>query len=116
MLNMPNPNAAAPQTIFEMEKSDVDVLSKCKHKVHDICSQHMHKPVRIQTVQGSMHDGIIVHIDMQYVYLQVMPGHSRAFLGSPYGYGYGAPGYNPYYNNVILPLALFDLLAIALLV
>lgn len=110
MMNSPYP--AQSQTIFEMDAKEVEVLTKCKDKLHAICVQHMHKHVRVRTVHGSTHEGVIVHIDHYYVYLQQSHGHSRAFLPYPYSYPY----YNPYYSNVILPLALFDLLAIALLV
>lgn len=104
-------HAGQPQPIYEMDANALEMLSKCKEKIHHVCSQHMHKPVRVQTVHGQYHDGIIVHIDSYYIYLQMLPGHSRAILPGSYGY----PFYNPY-SNVILPLVLFDLLAITLLI
>lgn len=107
------PHAGQQQPIYELEANALEMMSKCKEKIHHICSHHMHKRVRIQTVHGQSHDGIIVHIDNYYIYLQMLPGHSRALLPGPYPY---YPAYNPYYSSVILPLALFDLLAISLLI
>ncbi|MED4603192.1 hypothetical protein P9314_21450 [Paenibacillus validus] len=108
MMNAPYP--AQPQTVFELDVKEIDTLTKCKAKIHAACVQHMHRHVRVQMVHGGTHEGIMVHIDHYYVYLQVLQGHSRAFLPYPYF------PYDPYYSNVILPLALFDLLAIALIV
>ncbi|MEK8126793.1 hypothetical protein WMW72_02620 [Paenibacillus filicis] len=98
------------QSIYELDSKELELLHKCKQKVHSICSQHLHKPVRVQTIDGSTHEGVIVHVDHTHVYLQMPATHTRAFFPGAY-----AP-FNPYYNNVVLPLALFNLLAIALLV
>ncbi|CAG7631079.1 hypothetical protein ACFQI7_17140 [Paenibacillus allorhizosphaerae] len=105
-----NPYEGQMQNVYELEAGAADLLHKCREKIHAICAEHMHKPIRVQTLHGQTHDGILVHIDAYHIYLQMLPGHSRALL--PYAY----PGFNPYYSNVILPLALFDLLTIALLV
>lgn len=108
MLNPRNPDP--PQTIFQMENQMAEMLKQFKEKIHTICAQYLHKLVRVKTVHGHSLDGVIVHFDHSYVYLQVSTPQSRALPPYPY------PPYNPYYSNVILPLALFDLLAIALVV
>jgi hypothetical protein len=101
-----SPYAGQTQTVYELDSNVAEQLHQCRQRIHAVCGEHMHKTVRIQTVHGQTHDGIIVHIDAYHIYLQMLPGHSRALL--PYGY-------DPYYSNVILPLALFDLLTITLL-
>ncbi|MCZ8518357.1 MULTISPECIES: hypothetical protein [Paenibacillus] len=105
-------SAQQPQAIYEADTTVIDTLHKCREQIHSICTQHLHKPVRVHTTHGQYHEGVIVHIDAYHIYLQLPPEHSRALFPGPYGY----PPFNPYYNNVILPLALFDLLTIALLV
>ncbi|WP_235941241.1 hypothetical protein [Paenibacillus puerhi] len=104
------PYSGQTQSVYELDAKEMEILHTCKQKVHSICSQHLHKPVRIQTVDGSTHEGIIVHVDHTFVYLQIPASHTRAFFPPYY------PPFNPYYSNVVLPLALFNLLAIALLV
>ncbi|AFH60672.1 hypothetical protein ACVNS2_08450 [Paenibacillus caseinilyticus] len=104
-------DAREPQAIYEADSSFIDTLNKYRERILNVCTEHLHKPVRVHTTHGQHHEGIIVHIDAYHIYLQLPPGHSRALIPGPYGY----PPYNPYYNNVILPLALFDLLAISLL-
>ncbi|MGF9714897.1 MULTISPECIES: hypothetical protein [Paenibacillus] len=106
------PHAGQQQPIYELEANALEVIGKCKEKLLHVCSQHVHKPVRVQTVHGQTFDGIIVHVDNHHLYLQTLPGHSRALLPGPYPY---FPYYS-YYSNVILPLVLFDLLAITLLI
>ncbi|TVY07419.1 hypothetical protein [Paenibacillus cremeus] len=101
-----NPFEGPTQKVYQQEPHMVEALHKCKERLHSICKEHMHKQVRVTTIHGQTHDGVIVHIDAYYVYLQMLPGHSRALL--PYG------PYS-YYNNVILPLVLFELLTIALI-
>ncbi|MCZ8513433.1 hypothetical protein O9H85_13535 [Paenibacillus filicis] len=105
------PYSGQPQMIYQLESEHADLFHKCRERIHTVCIEHLHKRVRIQTVHGQTHDGILVHIDSYHIYLQMMPGYSRALM--PYGYGYG---YSPYSSNVILPLVLFDLLTIALIV
>ncbi|WP_426452057.1 hypothetical protein ACP26L_08340 [Paenibacillus sp. S-38] len=104
--------ARPPESIYEADSSFLDSLNKYREQILSVVTQHLHKPVRVHTTHGHHHEGMIVHIDAYHIYLQLPPGHSRAFFPGPYG---GFPAYSPYYNNVILPLALFDLLAVTLL-
>ena len=92
-----------------------------KEEALELCKKHMHKYVLIHTTDGMQYDGIIAHIDDEYVHLAVPVGAGdfagqgmqgmqtaqpmqsvqgmqgmRAFVGYPgtYGYpGYGYPGY-----------------------
>ncbi|MBD2864187.1 hypothetical protein [Paenibacillus oceani] len=84
-----------------------------KEDAYCICKLYMNRPVQLQTRDGHTHHGTIVHVDSEHVHLQLSGdanGQARNFYppyGS-YGYGYGA-------QNQIMTLALFDLLAITLL-
>ncbi|MBH5318679.1 acetyl-CoA acetyltransferase [Paenibacillus sp. GSMTC-2017] len=64
------------------------------------CGSHMHKHVRVQTLDGHIYEGMILHVDRSILYLQIMMQDPRSFV-------------NPY--NVILPLVLYELLVITLL-
>jgi hypothetical protein len=93
-------------------------------EIYLLCKQHIHRYVRVQMEDGSVHDGIVENVDDDHLYLAVPVGdmemeQSRAFLpysgygygypyGDPYsypgyGYGYGYPGGG--FSRVILPLA-----------
>lgn len=72
------------------------------------CLRCMNKQVRVLTVDGQQHEGTIVNVDRNNVYLKTNGGrtvNTSAFY--PYG--------NPYAANDILTLSLFTLLAIALI-
>jgi len=84
------------------------------HKEHAfrICKMHMNRPVRVQTRSGHLYEGTIVNVDENFVYLRV----GRGYAGSPgdtRGFFYPPGYYSP--SDQILTLALFDLLAITLL-
>lgn len=120
MSYVPNPASGQAQPIYQAEPEAVEVLKKCTEKLHHVCMKHLNRPVRVQTVHGQSHEGVIVHVDAQHLYLQINAEPARSYYRSlsPYGYGYGYPGYYPGYNpyyNTILPLALFNLLTISLL-
>ncbi|MFC3771860.1 hypothetical protein [Paenibacillus sp. GCM10012303] len=83
-----------------------------KEDAYCICKLYMNRPVQLQTRDGQTHHGTIVHVDSEHVYLQLSGdanGQARNFY-PPYGYGYGYGA-----QNQIMTLALFDLLAITLL-
>lgn len=90
------------QVLFEADPSAVDTLRSIRHRIHHICSSHVNRLVRIQTIDGHVYEGVIVHCDSGHIYLRVSrPGGHRAFLG---------PG-----DAAILTLVLFELLVIVLL-
>lgn len=77
--------------------------------VHDnyrLCKNYLNRDVQIVTTSGMIYRGTITKVDSRHVYLLGSPygrsgnrGHISAFFGAPF----------------IIPLVLFDLLAIALL-
>jgi hypothetical protein len=96
------------QVVYQAEPGFVQTLQSIRINIHGLCGMYKSRMVRVQTVDGMTHEGIIVHVDARHLYLSVSQmGHQRAF-GYPYGGGY-------YYNNVILPLVLYELLLITLL-
>ncbi|MGN7357247.1 hypothetical protein ACTHPF_07740 [Paenibacillus sp. SAF-054] len=78
--------------------------------VYHNCMQCMNRKVRILTSDGKIHEGKIVKVDRNHVYLEQerRGGQVTTSAFGPYGYGYG-------YRNSILTLSLFTLLAIALI-
>ncbi|WP_372662888.1 hypothetical protein [Cohnella sp.] len=82
------------------------------------CESHMHRYVEIQSVDGFCYDGIVEHVDEEWICIAV-PGpvdEMRGFFPYPPLY----PSYGPYYpyrprrfNRLILPLA--SLIALSLL-
>jgi len=95
-----------------------------------LCYQCLDRKVRVQTTSGQIYEGVVCYVDNAHVYLRiphhVWYGTGGATSGGGCGCGGGAsterdgrqpfffgnPGF--YYNDVILPLTLFTLLAIAL--
>jgi hypothetical protein len=103
-------NVPAKQAIYQMDPAMVESLHKMKLHIHGLCKEHMHHPVRVQTIHGQTFEGHIVHIDDEILYLKPLPGHVRSFFNP-----LAAAQQQYAYNNVILPLVLFNLLTIALL-
>lgn len=93
--------------IYEAKPDCQKAVQQAKQDAYQACSQYVNRYVRLQRMNGNSHEGYIVHVDPEFVYLQVpQQGASRFY--NPY-----YPNY--YYNTTVLPLVLFDLLAITLL-
>ncbi|WP_274363995.1 acetyl-CoA acetyltransferase [Paenibacillus thermotolerans] len=107
----PNPNVAGQQIVHQAQPEEVRTLQAIRQRMHSAVPACMHRRVRVQTIDGHVHEGVIVGIDGGIIYLdvEVSAGMSRAF------YPFYGPFYNPYYS-VILPLALYDLLVLTLLI
>ncbi|MFD1017845.1 hypothetical protein [Thalassobacillus hwangdonensis] len=89
------------------------------HPMYDQAVQHMHLPVVLSLADGQQLEGVVVHVDGEFVYIDVPESQSqdtrdasRQYGYGPYGYpGYGYPGYGypPYggygARRLILPLA-----------
>src|SRR5690242_2570310 len=91
------------QILYQADPSMTRSLKSIRDNMHHICRNHMNQPVRVETLDGDVFEGVIVHCDKGILYLKLP--------------GYGAPrSFTPnYYNDVILPLVLFELLVITLL-
>lgn len=74
-----------------------------KEEAYSLCREHMHRYVRVQTADGNVTDGIIEHVDNDYVYLAVPigpgeEGDMRGYYPPPYYGSYSSyyPPYDPY--------------------
>jgi type IV secretory pathway VirB9-like protein len=106
-----NPYAMQPQVVYQADQSLLQAMQSMRAKVMEQSKQCMHRPVRVQTIQGHQLEGTVVHLDHQYMYLRVEMNPQALRQFNPY---YN-PYYNPYTSGVILPLVLYELLAISLL-
>jgi hypothetical protein len=103
------PYAIQPQVVYQADPALHQAMQSMKAKVMEQSKQCMHRPVRVQTIQGHQLEGTVVHLDHQYMYLKVeMNPEAVRQSFNPY--------YNPYNTGVILPLVLYELLVISLLV
>lgn len=93
--------------IYQCNSNVHQTLQSVKEHLHQLCTDHSNRLVRVETMDGDVFEGHIVHCDRGIVHLSLSnEGYARAFF----------PGYQPpYYNNFVLPLVLFNLLAISLL-
>lgn len=103
--------AVANQPIYQADNAMLQSINQCREKMHGACKHHMHKRVRVHTTAGEMHEGAIVGFDDHFLYLDVSQGPvGMRFYPGPF-----VQPYNPYYSSQILPLVLFNLLAISLI-
>ncbi|MFD0870746.1 Uncharacterised protein [Chlamydia abortus] len=106
---MMNVELVSRQTVYQADAERVETIKSIRSKVRMICGQCMQRPVRVEMIDGHVYEGTIVHMDNGHLYLSVpqYPSMQRSFWN---------PYYNAYaYNNVILPLVLYELLVITLL-
>lgn len=89
------------QTIYQANPS-MNMKAMRDH-IHHVCRQHVNRYVRVETMDGDVFEGMIVHCDKGILYLK-LPGKSgrRSFSQN-------------YYEDVILPLVLYELLVITLM-
>lgn len=112
------------QVIYQASPTMTQGIKDARQQIHHIAKENKNRPVRVQTIDGMVYEGILSHAEGPFLFIIVsnpQGGHGMHHHqphGHSQGYGY-APSrglYNQYYyNNVILPLVLFELLVIALL-
>ncbi|MFD1773493.1 hypothetical protein [Paenibacillus rhizophilus] len=94
--------AMQQQVLYQAEPSSVQTLKSIQDRTHHICKTYINRRVRIQTLSGHVHEGVIVGCDDRLLYLRISkPGIHRAFYGPS--------------DEAILTLVLFELLVIVLL-
>lgn len=119
-----------PQVVYNADPSWLQTLVAVKNTLADITVRCAGLPVRVQTLDGRTHEGILMGADGCHLYLQVGstgqegypypadPGYS-GFTGYPAGYPTGYPAsrafFAPVLSSAILPLVLYELLVITLL-
>ncbi|WP_151735166.1 hypothetical protein [Paenibacillus tengchongensis] len=90
-----------------------------RNTLHQTCKPYLNHKVKVQTHDGNTHEGILAGMDSKNVYLfiTVSTDQVRGFY-NPYYKPYPYPPYpypGPVSGNAILPLVLYELLAISLL-
>lgn len=100
------PMAASPQhpVLYHADPESVRNLHSIRERVQHISRQHAGKAVRIQTMDGHVYEGVIVTCMNGLLYVKVAAPADPRNLYQSY-----------IYNNVILPLVLYELLVITLL-
>lgn len=109
--------------IYQADPAVVQHLHRVRDSLHHSCKPYLNHTVNVQTIDGQMHEGTIAGMDSKHLYLMVGAttdmerGYYNPYYNpyyQPYpGQGYPYPG--PVNNNGILPLVLFELLAISLI-
>ncbi|NBD27173.1 hypothetical protein [Paenibacillus glycinis] len=93
--------------IYTCDSKVHHTLKTVHDHLHQLCCGHTHRLVKVETMDGDVFEGHIVHCDKSILYIRLSnEGCNRAFFPGPV---------SPYYNNFVLPLVLFNLLAISLL-
>ncbi|MHA6533834.1 hypothetical protein [Paenibacillus sp. BAC0078] len=91
------------QTLFRMDPTTRHNLNSIQDHVTNICKSHVNTLVRVETADGDVFEGILIQCERGIVYLRLSSNvTSRGFF----------PGFQ---NDVVLPLVLFNLLAISLI-
>ncbi|QHT58790.1 hypothetical protein GXP70_01545 [Paenibacillus lycopersici] len=93
--------------IYQCDDNVHQTLRNVHDQLHRLCTSHMHRLVKVELMDGDVFEGHIVHCDkgILVICLNNEYGH-RGFFPGPVG---------PNFNNYVLPLVLFNLLAISLL-
>lgn len=91
--------AAQPQQLYQADQQAVNAMKKHKEQLCSICQQYNNRYVRVTTIDGEVYEGHLSHYDQHHLYLRIAHPQQRF--------------YNPY--AAVLPLVLYNLLAITLL-
>ncbi|MEF2964630.1 hypothetical protein V3851_02210 [Paenibacillus sp. M1] len=97
-------NGYPQQVLYQADNNLIQNLTSVRNHMHEICKRHMNHWIQVKTMDGQVITGRIMNFDKGLLYLAVPnQGANRAFFGGPS------------YNDVILPLVLYELLVITLL-
>lgn len=89
--------------IYQCPAEMHQMLRSVQEQLHRLCGQHANQLVRVETVHGDVFEGHLGHCDRGVLYLSLPnEGPMRAFF--------------PGVGGFILPLVLYDLLAISLFI
>ncbi|KAF6581615.1 hypothetical protein ACTP13_02810 [Paenibacillus peoriae] len=102
-------NTVSPQTLYQARPELQAELKNIRDHLHYQLSPYMNHTVRVQTMDHQVYEGTIIHIDADHLYLRVPQQYHSPFSGTT------TPDRSYAYNNVILPLVLYNLLVITLL-
>ncbi|WNQ10937.1 acetyl-CoA acetyltransferase [Paenibacillus aurantius] len=95
-----NPTAyGQPQVLYQADPAVTQTLKSKRDQMYSLGQSCMNRHIRVQTIDGQVYEGTVAGIDGGHLYLEVPTPGARSL----------------YYNNVILPLVLYELLVITLL-
>ncbi|THF84070.1 LSm family protein [Cohnella fermenti] len=102
-----SPSGTPGQTVLYQAASPwTDQVKSTRRKLAELCGKHLNRPVRIQTIDGHIYDGILLGTDGCHLQLAVQQAQT------PYGQRF----FNPYSAAAITTLVLYELLVITLLI
>lgn len=91
------------QTLYRMDPTTMQNIRSIQDHIGNISRNHMNKLVLVETVDGDVFEGFLIHCERGILYLRLPnQGASRGFV----------PGFQ---SDFVLPLVLFNLLAISLI-
>lgn len=88
--------------VYQAEPNWQHTMKHKRDAIMHALHPHMGHKVRVTTIDGHTHEGVLINADGHHVYLNMDHGHHR-------------PIYTPAQYNQILTLVLFELLVIVLL-
>src|SRR5690242_4841053 len=98
------------QVLYQADPNVASTLKSIRERMHHICSTYVNRLVRVQTLDGTTYEGVIVRCDNGLIYLRVSnsPGY-RQLLGPGPSYGFNPYGLSSYFasQDAILTLVLF---------
>ncbi|WP_310550320.1 hypothetical protein [Paenibacillus glufosinatiresistens] len=112
-----------PTLIYQADPAVVHHVRKVRDTIHTNLKPCLNRRLRVQTMDGTLHEGVLSGYDSSHLYLTVpaapVPATARAFFPPP------RPPYPPYApppppppvnpGSAVLPLVLYSLLAISLI-
>lgn len=91
------------QTLYRMDPTTMQNIRSIQDHIGNISRNHINKLVLVETVDGDVFEGFLIHCERGILYLRLPnQGASRGFV----------PGFQ---SDFVLPLVLFNLLAISLI-
>lgn len=97
-----------PHVIYQDEPNWQHMLKQKRDMVMGALHPHIGHTIRVTTLDGHTHEGVLVNVDGHHAYLQVHHHHGTH-------QSHHRPVYTPAQYNQIMTLVLFELLVIVLL-
>ncbi|GAB6992002.1 hypothetical protein [Paenibacillus pini] len=90
--------------LYKADPNVSHTITSIRDHMSHICKRYVNQMVRVETLDGNIYEGVLVHCERGMLYISV------PYQGNQLGQARGL-----YYNNAILPLVLYELLVITLL-
>lgn len=92
-----------PHLLYQADPNWQNQLKHKREMIMGALHPYVGRTIRVTTLDGHTHEGILVNVDGHHAYLQITPHHGHR------------PVYTPAQYNQILTLVLYELLVILLL-